>query len=191
MAHIRQPVTFHQRLCGIGLALAALAGCVTPQSLEAADDVHGLAVALQARDAAGIEARIDRVALRAQIVGLARAYLLEQAASREGLGQFAAGAAYAAAEAGNPLLERAADAVLSPRILADIARRAGLTPDRLLPGRNAARVVLRQAGANRVCLPDPQQLTRCFFYFTPGTSGWRLSAIDETTLRAKLADALR
>jgi hypothetical protein len=164
---------------------------VTGQSLQAADDVHGLAVALQARDSAGIESRIDRTALRAQIVGLARAYLLEQAASRDGLGQFAAGAAYAAAEAGNPLLERAADAILSPRVLADIARRAGLTPDRLLPGLGAARIALRQAGSNRVCLPDPEQLTRCLLYFTPASNGWRLSAIDETALRSRLADALR
>jgi Protein of unknown function (DUF2939) len=171
--------------------LAMLGACVTSQTLTAVDDVRGLALALQARDSAGIESRIDRAALRAQIVGLGRAYLLDQASRAEGFGQLAATAAYAAAEAGNPLVERAADAILSPRILADIGRRAGLTPDRLVPGRGATSVALRQAGPDRVCLPDPDQVRRCLLYFTPGPAGWRLSAIDETALRARFPDVMR
>jgi hypothetical protein len=173
------------------LALAALGGCVSVQTAAATDDVRSFAQALQARDSAGIEAGIDRPALRAQIIGLGRAWLLEQASQGEGLGQLAAGAAYAAAEAGNPLVERAADAILSPRILADIARRAGLTPDRLIPGRGTTTAVLRDAGGGRVCLPDPQQIRRCLLYFTDSPTGWRLSAIDEGAIRARFADTMR
>jgi Protein of unknown function (DUF2939) len=168
----------------IVVALTALSGCATgPGPSDASNDVRAFAMALRDRDTAGIESRIDRPALQGQVNGLARAIAAEEVSKRTGgsamVGMFAADLA-------GPIIERLAQKALEPDMLADLARRSGLTPETRLPGRTVTAIALKSVPDGRVCAPDPQ--TRgCLLYFGKYPSGWKLNAIDEVALRARLA----
>jgi hypothetical protein len=71
-------------------------------------------------------------------------------------------------------------------MLADLARRSGLTPETRLPGRTITAIALKRVPDGRVCAPDPQT-KGCLLYFGKYPSGWKLNAIDEVALRARLA----
>lgn len=166
------------------LALAVLAGCATGRGpSEASNDVRAFAMALRDRNISGIESRIDRPALQGQVNGLARAIAAEEISKRTGgsalLGMLGADLA-------SPIIETLARRALEPDMLADIAQRAGLTADRPVPGRMVTAIALRRVPDGRVCAPDPQ--TRgCLLYFGQYPSGWKLNAIDEVALRARLS----
>jgi hypothetical protein len=172
-----------------GMACLGLAGCATgPGVSEASSDVRAFAMALRDRDMAGIETRIDRPALQNQVNGLARAIAAEEIAKRTGGGGTGSLLGLFGADLAAPIIERLASRALQPDVLADIARRAGLTPETRLPGRTVTALALRSVPDGRVCAPDPQ--TRgCLLYFGKYPSGWKLNAIDETALRARLAPA--
>jgi Protein of unknown function (DUF2939) len=168
----------------LALAFAVLSGCATgPGPSEASTDVRAFAMALRDRDMAGIESRIDRPALQGQVNGLARAIAAEEVAKRTGgsalVGMFAADLA-------GPIIERLAQRALEPDMLADLARRSGLTPETRLPGRTITAIALKRVPDGRVCAPDPQT-KGCLLYFGKYPSGWKLNAIDEVALRARLA----
>lgn len=171
----------------LGLVVLALTGCATsPGANEASADVRAFAMALRDRDMAGIESRIDRPALQNQVSGLARAIAAEEIAKRTGGGGTGALLGLFGADLAAPIIERIAGRALQPDVLADIARRAGLTPETRIPGRSVTAFALRSVPDGRVCAPDPQ--TRgCLLYFGKYPSGWKLNAIDETALRARLA----
>jgi hypothetical protein len=175
------------RLLILAVVAALAAGCATgPGPSEASADVRAFAMALRDRDLAGIEARIDRPALQGQVNGLARAIASEEIAKRTGGGGTGALLGLFGADLAGPIIERLAKRALEPDVLADIARRAGLTPETRLPGRTITSLALRSVPDGRVCAPDPQ--TRgCLLYFGKYPSGWKLNAIDETALRARLA----
>jgi hypothetical protein len=175
-----------KRLIAACLTAALLTGCATgPGTSEASADVRAFAMALRDRDMANIEARIDRPALQGQVNGLARALASEEIAKRTGGGGTGAILGLFGADLAGPVIERLARRALEPDVLADIARRAGLTPETRLPGRTVTSLVLRSVPDGRVCAPDPQ--TRgCLLYFGKYPSGWKLNAIDETALRARL-----
>ena len=166
------------------LALALVTGCATdPGASEASNDVRAFAMALRDRNIAGIESRIDRPALQGQVNGIARSIAADEISKRTGgsalIGML--GADFAA-----PFIETLARRALEPDMLADIAQRAGLTADRPIPGRMMTAIALRGVGDGRVCAPDPK--TRgCLLYFGQYPGGWKLNAIDETALRARLA----
>ena len=158
----------------IGLFLA-LSGCATaPSPLDASSDVRAFVMALRDRDLPGIEARMDRPALQAQVTGIARAMAANEIAKRAG------------GDLANPLLERLSKQALEPAILADLARRAGLTPETVLPSRTATGMGLKRLADGRVCAPDPKTKA-CILYFGRYPSGWKLNALDETALRGRLA----
>jgi hypothetical protein len=164
-----------------------MSGCATgPGPSEASTDVRAFAMALRDRDMAGIEARIDRPALQSQVNGLARQIASDEIAKRTGGGGTGAILGLFGADLAAPVIERLAARALQPDVLADIARRAGLTPETRLPGRTITSLALRSVPDGRVCAPDPQ--TRgCLLYFAKYPSGWKLNAIDETALRARMA----
>jgi hypothetical protein len=171
----------------LALALALMSGCATgPRPSDAANDVLAFATALRDRDIAGIEARVDRAALLGQISGLARAIAADEVAKRAGGGGTAALLGLFAADMAAPMIDSLSQWALEPDILADLARQAGLTPETRLPGRTVTALALRGLPDGRVCAPDPQ--TRgCLLYFGKYPSGWKLNAIDEVALRARLA----
>lgn len=173
----------------LALVATLVLGCATgPGPSEAATDVRAFAMALRDRDLAGIESRIDRPALQGQVNGLARAIAAEEIAKRTGGGGTGSLLGLFGADLAGPIIERIASRALQPDVLADLARRAGLTPETRLPGRTVTAIALKSIPDGRVCAPDPQ--TRgCLLYFGKYPSGWKLNAIDETALRARLAPA--
>ncbi len=170
------------------IGLTAVTGCATgPGPSEASGDIRAFAMALRDRDMAGIESRIDRPALQGQVNGLARAIAGEEIAKRTG-GSALLG--LLGADLAAPVIETLARRALEPDVLADLARRSGLTPETRLPGRTVTAFALKGLPDGRVCAPDPQ--TRgCLLYFGKYPSGWKLNAIDEVALRARLAPAAR
>jgi hypothetical protein len=174
-------------LTTFAVSLAFVSGCATgPGPSEASTDVRAFAMALRDRDLAAIESRIDRPALQGQVNGLARAIAADEIAKRTGGGGTGALLGLFGADLAAPIIERLARRALEPDMLADIARRAGLTPETRLPGRTITALALRSVPDGRVCAPDPQ--TRgCLLYFGKYPSGWKLNAIDETALRARLS----
>jgi hypothetical protein len=184
-------MTHARRLPRLALALltVALAGCAsTGDRFGASSDIRALAVALQTRDLAGIEARINRPMLEAQVDGMARALAADEISRRMGGGTGAQIAGVFAADLVGPIVSVIARRALQPDTLADLARQAGLTPEARLPGRTLTAIALDSVGRDRVCAPDPQTRS-CLLYFGRGPTGWRLDGIDETTLRAKLRPA--
>jgi hypothetical protein len=178
-------------VCIMTLALTgALAGCATTGSApsEAANDVRAFAIALRDRDLGGIESRIDRPALQNQVNGLARAIASEEISRRVGGGGTGTVLGMFGADLASPVIERLARRALEPDMLADFARKAGLTPETRAPGRFVTSLALRNVGDGRVCAPDPQSRS-CLLYFAKYPTGWKLNALDETTLRNKLAPA--
>ncbi len=175
-----------RNLVWISLFLA-LSGCATgPGPLDASSDVRAFVMALRDRDFAGIEARIDRPALQAQVTGIARAIAANEIAKRTGGGEGGQIFGILGADLVNPLLERLSKQALEPAILADLARRAGLTPQTVLPSRGATTLGLKGLDDGRVCASDPQTKV-CILYFGRYPSGWKLNALDEAALRGRLA----
>jgi Protein of unknown function (DUF2939) len=184
--HIFYPRNFCMKkiIAPLALAVAFVSGCATgPGALDASTDVRAFAMALRDRDMAGIEARIDRPALQGQVNGLARALASEEIAKRTG-GSALLG--ILGADLAAPIIETLARRALEPDVLADLARRAGLTPETRLPGRTVTAIALRSVPDGRVCAPDPQTRS-CLLYFGKYPSGWKLNAIDEVALRARLS----
>ncbi len=174
------------KLVWISLCLI-LSSCATaPAPLDASSDVRALVMALRDRDLPGIEARMDRPALQAQVTGIARAIAANEIAKRTGGGEGGQILGVLGADLANPLLERLSRQALEPAILADLARRAGLTPETVLPSRTATSMGLKRLADGRVCAPDPQTKA-CILYFGRYPSGWRLNALDEAALRGRLA----
>lgn len=175
------------RFLAASLVLTLVSACATgPGPSEAATDVRAFAMALRDRDMAGIESRIDRPALQGQVNGLARQIASDEIAKRTGGGGTGAILGLFGADLAAPIIERLAARALQPDMLADMARRAGLTPETRLPGRTVTSLALRSVPDGRVCAPDPQ--TRgCLLYFGKYPTGWKLNAIDETALRARMA----
>lgn len=169
----------------IGLLLT-VSGCATaPGPMDASADVRALVMALRDRDLPGIEARIDRPALQAQVTGIARAIAANEIAKRAGGGEGGQILGVLGADLANPLLERVSKQALEPAILADLARRAGLTPQTVVPSRSSTMMGLKRLADGRVCAPDPQTKA-CILYFGRYPSGWKLNALDEAALRGRL-----
>jgi hypothetical protein len=165
------------------VSMVTLSGCATGlNSADASRDVRAFALALRDRDLPGIEARIDRPALQSQVIGLARVLAGDEIAKRTG-GNVALG--MLGADLASPIIEALAKRALAPDMLADLARRSGLTPEVNVPGRAATALALQSVSDGRVCAPDPKT-RRCLLYFGKYQTGWKLSAIDEGALRARL-----
>jgi Protein of unknown function (DUF2939) len=183
---VQRNLAMKKIIAPIMLALAFMSGCATgPGTSEASTDVRAFAMALRDRDLAGIESRIDRPALMGQVNGIARSMAANEIAKQTGGGSTGFVLGLFGADLAAPIIEQLTKRALEPDVLADLARRAGLTPETRLPGRTVTALALRSIPDGRVCAPDPQ--TRgCLLYFGKYRSGWKLNAIDETALRARM-----
>jgi hypothetical protein len=169
---------------GLSMAIVCVAGCATtPGPGDASTDVRAFATALRDRHLAGIEARIDRPALQAQANGLARAIAADEISKRTGASPLVS---MFGADLASPIIEALVRRALEPDMLADMAQRAGLTADKPIPGRMVTAIALRRVPDGRVCAPDPQTRS-CLLYFGKYPTGWKLNALDETALRARLS----
>jgi hypothetical protein len=160
------------------------AGCASVAGHAAAPDVRALAIALQSRDLAGIEARIDRPALRAQLVGVAQDIWQSEATRVTGDVRVGSIAGIAIASLGAGVVEEAAEALVQPALLAAIARDAGLNEQSDLPGRTALGFGLLAAGQDRVCAPD--RSGNCLLYFSRRPGGWKLTGLGEQAVRQRI-----
>ena len=172
-----------------------LGGCISTSAISASGDVHALAVALRDGDIETIAERVDQDALQAQVSGAVRNLAQQRLEQMELPGGFMRRAAFSALDRMDPAFDTIASTVTQPRVLAQIARFAGLTPDRTLPGQTATAYSLKRMGDGRVCLPgldDNEVFNRnnpCVLYFTDSEGGWRLSAIDERAVATHLQTA--
>jgi hypothetical protein len=142
-------------------------------------------MALRDRDLPAIEARLDRPALQSQISGLMRALAADAIAQRTGGGIGGRIFGGLGADLAGPIIDYLSRRALSPEILADIARQAGLTPQISVPSQTLTAIALRRTPDGRVCAPDPAT-RKCLLYFGKYPSGWKLNAIDEMALRNQL-----
>lgn len=167
------------------LLLAGLAGCATIARHEASNDVLALVNALRDRNLYEIEARIDKTSLKYQAMNIAREILIEEASQRIGHGLGGQIAAVAAVDMLNPVIEGLAARVVEPDAIAFFARQIGLSQQTAMPSRVEATIAIRPIDNSRVCVPNPQN-NRCVLYFNKFPDRWKLVAIDEAELRAKI-----
>jgi hypothetical protein len=167
-------------------ALLLVASCASVSDPTGAGaDVRALTMALRDRDLATIEARIDRPALQAQVTGIGRAMAADEIAKRTGGGTKGSVLGLLGADLANPIIERIARQALEPAVLADLARRAGLTPQTVLPSRTVTSLGLKKLSDGRVCAPDLKTKV-CILYFGRYPTGWKLNALNESALRNRL-----
>ncbi|GIU66648.1 DUF2939 domain-containing protein [Candidatus Phycosocius spiralis] len=169
---------------GLGLLLGSCASISDPTGAGA--DVLALTTALRDRDLPAIEARIDRPALKAQITGIVRAMAAKEISERTGGGAAGNVLGLMGADLANPLLENIANQALEPAVLADLARRTGLTPETVLPSRTATALGIKKLADGRVCAPD-RKTNVCILFFGRYPTGWKLNAINESAMRARLS----
>ncbi|KAF0110370.1 MAG: hypothetical protein FD163_185 [Hyphomonadaceae bacterium] len=161
------------------------ASCATIARHEASADVLALVNALRDRNLYEIEARIDKNSLKYQALNIAREILIEEASQRIGHGLGGQIAAVAAVDLLNPVIESLAERVVEPDAIAFFARQAGLQQQTAMPSRMETTIAIRPIDNNRVCIPNPQN-NRCVLYFNKFPDRWKLVAIDEAELRAKI-----
>lgn len=165
--------------------LLLLSSCATATSYSAADDVRALAIGLRDRNYAAIESHIDKRALKAQAMQIARDVAIEEGAKQLGNGLGAQVASIAAVDALKPVIEALADRAIEPDALAYFARQAGVNENLQIPSRFRATLALKSVNDGRVCVVD-DKTKRCMLYFGKYENGWRLNGIDETTLRLRI-----
>lgn len=139
-------------------ALLLVCACGARDPVKAATpDVQGLLAALQAGDARGFEAHLDRPALRAdlrrQVAGVGHANGLDVEGGPSDLA-----------------LDRRIDPAALRLVRQGTDQPLAAAPS---PGQTAA--LLKAVDHDHVCLRDPAQ--RCLLMFARETAGWRLTAM--------------
>jgi hypothetical protein len=152
------------RHAGAAVALAAMAGCVSVTSYDAAQDVRAFLIAVRDGDGRTFDAHVDRPALKTNL----KARLLEQAAGAHGVESSQAAAALLA----GPLADLAVDALVQPQVFRAAAALAGYGPDTKVPGPMLIGHGLEPLDQDRVCAIIRQ---RCAFVFKREDDGiWRM-----------------
>lgn len=177
------PMNMKKHLVLISVLL--LSSCATATSFSAADDVRTLAIALRDGNYAAIESHIDKRALKAQAMQIARDVAIEEGAKQLGSGLGAQVASIAAVDALKPVIEALADRAIEPDALAFFARQAGVNENLQIPSRFRATLALKTINDGRVCVVD-DKTKRCMLYFGKYENGWRLNGVDEATLRMRI-----
>ena len=160
------------RRLAIGLALAALCGCVSAERYDAASDIRAFLIAVRDGDRATFDAHVDRPALKANL----KARLLAQSAERSGA---ASGGAFGALLAG-PMIDVAVDALARPEVFRAAATMAGYGPETKVPGALVLGHGLRALDSERVCAEINR---RCTFIFKREDGVWRLIDYAEAWAR--------
>jgi hypothetical protein len=163
-------------------AALVLAACATTERLSAANDVHGLLVAIRDNDRASFDAHIDRAALEAEIQDV-----LVRQAKAAGLGDGVTGLGLLVS---GPLSHVAGGMLLRPDVFRAVADDYGYSADRPLPGTVRLAAALTPIDRGRVCAKDPRS-GACLLTFAAESGGWRLVAFDASRVLPKPAGVRR
>ncbi len=163
-------------------ATLLLAACATTERLSAANDVHGLLVAIRDDDRAAFDAHIDRSALEAEIQDV-----LVRQTKAAGLGDGVAGLGVLVS---GPLSHAAGGMLLRPDVFRAVADEYGYSPDKPLPGTVRLAAALTPIDAGRVCAKDPRT-GACLLTFAEESGTWRLVAFDASRVLPKPPGARR
>src|SRR5436190_6101332 len=161
----------------LALMALTLASCASVQKLDAANDVHGLLIAIRDNDKAAFDERVDRPALQREIEAR-----LKTEASRDR--RLSAVAAFL----GPSLASMAGDALIQPKVFRAVADHYGYTPAQKMHSRLAISQALRPLPDGRMCAISKKN-GPCLMDFTKGGDGrWKLSGFegDLSMLRLKL-----
>lgn len=167
------------------LTFLFLNACATTSKIAAADDILEFAIGLQNNDPYKIERHLDREALKRQANFIARDVAIDQVTKQMGNDLKAKLAAVALANLAKPIVDMVTDEALSPENLSYFAQKAGLNQNLKLPSRFKTSLALQYISDTKVCIPD-DNTKKCILYFGQYPDGWKLYAIDEDALRARL-----
>lgn len=167
------------------LSVLLLSSCATTGKIAAADDILEFAQGLQNNDSVRIERHLDREALKRQANFIARDVALEQISKEMGNDLKAKLAAIAFANLAKPIVDMITDEALSSDNLSYFAQKAGLTQNLKLPSRFKTSLAIQYISETKVCIPD-DKTKQCILYFGQYPDAWKLYAIDENALRARL-----
>ena len=170
-------------IVSITLMALALVSCATATNFDAADDIRNFAIALRDRNYPVIESHIDKRALKAQAMMIARDIAIQEGAKRLGTGLGAQVASIAAVDALKPVIEALADRALEPDALAYFVHQAGVDQSIQVPSRYRTTIALKYLEDGRVCVPD-DKTKRCMLYFAKYDNVWKLNGVDEQSLKA-------
>jgi hypothetical protein len=184
----RRPITQFKRVVTprflplLTAAALLLAACATTERLSAANDVHGLLVAIRDNDRAAFDAHIDRAALEAEI----QEVLLRQTRAA-GLGDGVTGLGILMS---GPLSRAAGGVLLRPDVFRAVADEYGYSADKPLPGTVRLAAALTPVGQDRVCAKDPGT-GACLLTFAAEAGTWRLVAFDASRVLPKSSGGRR
>ncbi len=176
MTPIRLPIL------AFAAAAVLLAACATTERLSAANDVHGLLVAIRDDDRAAFDAHIDRAALEAEIQDV-----LVRQTRAAGLGDGVTGLGLLVS---GPLSHAAGGILLRPDVFRAVADEYGYSPEKPLPGTVRLATALTPVDAGRVCAKDPRT-GACLLTFAEESGTWRLVAFDASRVLPKPPGARR
>jgi len=171
---------FMRRLAAL-LAIA-LTACATTSRLDAANDVHGLLVAIRDDDQTAFDRYVDRPALKRQI----ETRLVQEARNSDTTDALKAlGIALA-----RPAAAVASAALIQPYAFRTVAESYGYTPDQPIPGRMAIAGALKYLPDGQVCATEHKG-GDCLLTFTDEGGTWRLTGFegDLSDLREHLSTA--
>lgn len=147
--------------------LVGLSACATVPRLHAADDVHGLLVAVRDADRAAFEAHVDRAALKTQLKSRLIADAGRSGGDAAALGVVLIG----------PLVDIGVEALVRPQVFRAQALRLGYDPARPLPGVLAIASLVRPLGDGRACVSETRG-GPCVLDFTDEDGTYRLSGYE-------------
>lgn len=149
--------------------LAALAGCLTPQRISAAGDVHALLIAIRDDDKAAFDARVDRPALEKQLESRILAATQSPGASKatQAIGAVLAG----------PLAQFAGETFIRPPVFRAVAEYYGYKADTPIPNQLEIAGALRPLDQDHVCAAKGHG-GPCVLTFANEDGVWRLVSFD-------------
>ncbi len=162
-------------------ATLLLAACATTERLSAANDVHGLLVAIRDDDRTAFDAHIDRAALEAEIQDV---LVRRTKAASRGAGMLGDGVNGLGLLLSGPLSHAAGGMLLRPDVFRAVADEYGYSPDKPLPGTVRLAAALTPIDSGRVCAKDPRS-GACLLTFADEAGTWRLVAFDASRVLPK------
>jgi hypothetical protein len=168
-------------------ATILLVACATTERLSAANDVHGLLVAIRDNDRPAFDAHIDRAALEAEIQDV---LVRQTKAAGLGAGVLGAGVTGLGLLVSGPLSRAAGGMLLRPDVFRAVADEYGYSPDKPLPGTVRLAAALTPIDSGRVCAKDPRTGV-CLLTFAEESGTWRLVAFDASRVLPKSSGSRR
>jgi hypothetical protein len=168
------------------LAILALTSClnsnpkIPDEPLEYSGDVIAFLIAVQDQDPSGIERRIDRNQLEAQISKALAKNIIGSNGPINGAGQTSP---TTGVDHGNAPSVTPESRFLEPENLTKLVARTGLVPQRDPTNGYFKILDLASQSDQRVCAID-LQTNKCLLYFALYNSGWKLNEIESSYVQA-------